>query len=300
MTDPDLYPFESRFLDVGETGAPCRMHYLDEGVGPPVVMVHGNPTWSFHFRKLVRALRGDHRVVVPDHVGCGLSDKPAKDAYPYSLRRRVDDLERLLAELDLDSGVTLVLHDWGGMIGMAWAARHPEAVERLVVLNTAAFHLPESASLPWQLRVVRDTPLGAVLVRGLNAFSRGAVLGCVTRRPLHRAVRAAYLAPYDSWDNRIAVYEFVRTIPLTPEDDGYDIVSDVEAALPALRDRPMLICWGERDFVFDLHFLAEWERRFPDADVHRFADAGHFVLEDAGDEIVPLVREFLTPHAAAV
>jgi haloalkane dehalogenase len=146
------------------------------------------------------------------------------------------------------------------------------------------------------LRIVRDSPLGPLLVQGLNAFSRGTVRYCVTRRPLDPAVRAGYLSPYDSWDRRLAVYRFVKTIPLGPADDGYDIVLATENALAGFRERPMIVCWGLQDFVFDADFLAEWERRFPSAEVHRFDDAGHLVLEDARDEIVPLVRDFLRRH----
>ncbi len=118
---PGLYPFRGHFLDLQG----IRLHYLDEGRGEPVVMVHGNPTWSFYYRELVKALRDDYRVVVPDHVGCGLSDKPDDDRYDYTLDRRVADLEALLDHLGLTSDLTLVLHDWGGMIGMAYASRHP-------------------------------------------------------------------------------------------------------------------------------------------------------------------------------
>ena len=136
-------------------------------------------------------------------------------------------------------------------------------------------------------------------MRSLNAFSRAAVRWCATRRPLPPDVRAGYLAPYDSWRNRVAVLRFVQDIPLRSGDSGYDLVSEVEDGLQRFRDTPMLICWGEKDFVFDRHFLEEWRRRFPSAEVHTFADAGHFVLEDAGEEIIPLVRDFLKRHPPA-
>ncbi|HSO23100.1 MAG TPA: alpha/beta fold hydrolase [Chondromyces sp.] len=283
-----LYPFSGQVLDLDG----LRYHYLDEGHGEPVVAVHGNPTWSFYYRELVRALRADHRVVVPDHIGCGLSDKPGRDRYPYTLERRIADFGRLMDELRLE-GLNLVVHDWGGMIGLAWAVQHPERVRRLVILNTAAFHLPQSKSFPWQLWAVRDTPLGPLLVRGLNAFARGAARVACTRRRLPRAVRDAYCAPYDSWADRIAILRFVQDIPLGPSDRGYGIVSDTASRLDVFRDRPVLICWGERDFVFDRHFLDEWRRIYPQAEVHAFPDCGHYILEDAGDEIIPLVRDFL-------
>ena len=154
-------------------------------------MVHGNPTWSFYYRRLVERLSPAYRTVVPDHIGCGYSDKPDDARYAYTLASRVDDLEALLDDLGIDRNVTLVMHDWGGMIGMTYAARHPERIARLVVMNTAAFHMPRAKSLPWALGVCRDTPIGSWVVRGLNAFARGtAVIGC-TRKRLPRAVRAS-------------------------------------------------------------------------------------------------------------
>ena len=273
-----------------------RLHFIDEGAGDPVVMLHGNPTWSFYYRHLASALRDNYRVIVPDHIGCGLSDKPDARQYPYTLDRRVQDLDDLLERLGVRGNITLVLHDWGGMIGMAWAHRRPERVKRLIILNTAAFHMPSGKRFPWSLYLCRNPLTGPFLVRGLNAFSRAAVRWCVTRRPLSPEARAGYLAPYDSWRNRVAVLRFVQDIPLRAGDPGYDLVSEVQDGLQRFRDLPMLICWGEKDFVFDRHFLEEWRRRFPSAEVHTFADAGHFVLEDASDEIIALVRDFLKRH----
>jgi cis-3-alkyl-4-acyloxetan-2-one decarboxylase len=287
----ELYPFQGHFFE--RDG--LRLHYLDEGSGEAVVMVHGNPTWSFYFRNLVLALRGSYRTIVPDHIGCGLSDKPGDAQYPYTLARRAEDLEALLDHLGLDHGVTLVLHDWGGMIGLVCAMRRPERIRRLVLLNTAGFLLPKTKRLPWSLWVCRNTPLGPLLVRGLNAFCRGAARFCC-QRPLSPEVRSAYLRPYDSWSHRIAVLRFVQDIPLRPGDPSYDLVKRVQDNLDKFRGLPVLICWGERDFVFDEHFRAEWERRLPKAEMHRFPNAGHYVLEDAGEEIIPLVQLYLAAH----
>jgi haloalkane dehalogenase len=284
----DLYPFEGQYLDLDG----LRYHYLDEGEGEVVVAVHGNPTWSFYYRDLVRALRGEYRVVVPDHIGCGLSDKPGDDDYDYTLSRRIADFSRLMDELDVED-INLVLHDWGGMIALAWAVRHPDRIKRLVVFNTAAFGLPETRRFPWQLWLVRDTPLGPFMVRGLNAFARGATHLACTRKRLAKEIRDAYCAPYDNWSDRIATLRFVQDIPLRPGDRGFDIVSDTAGQLDVFRDRPVLVCWGAKDFVFDDHFLAEWQRILPNADVHRFADCGHWVLEDASEDVIPLIQNFL-------
>ena len=273
-----------------------RLHYIDGGAGDPVIMLHGNPTWSFYYRHLIEGLRDSHRVIVPDHIGCGLSDKPDDSRYDYTLARRVDDLEALLDHLGLDRELTLVLHDWGGIIGMTFAARHPERIARLVVSNTAAFHKPADKSFPLALSLFRDSPAGAWLVRGMNAFVRGTTwIGCKTAR-LSRGVRDAYAAPYDSWNNRIAIHRFVQDIPLRPGDRSYELISWVQDRLSLLRSVPMLIAWGMKDFVFDEPVLDEWVRRFPAAEVHRFPTAGHLFFEDEREAALNLVHAFLSKH----
>jgi haloalkane dehalogenase len=284
-----LYLFASQYLDLGG----IRCHYLDEGKGDPVVMVHGNPTWSFYYRNLILALRPTHRCIAIDHVGCGMSDKPSARHYDFSLRRRIDDLEALLEHLQLRENITLVLHDWGGMIGMGYAVRHPERVKRFVILNTGAFHLPKSKPFPMALWLGRNTWLGALLITRLNLFCRAAAWVGTKRKKLADDVRQGLLAPYDSPAHRLAVLKFVQSIPLKPSDAGYDLVSEIECGLEQFRNRPMLIAWGLKDFVFDRHFLDEWLRRFPEAEVMRFEDCGHYILEDAADEIIGRVRQFV-------
>jgi pimeloyl-ACP methyl ester carboxylesterase len=301
-----LYPFGGNGSVVNGFERPDRlgrthltMNYLDEGTGDPVVMLHGNPTWSFYYRNLVLALRDNYRCVVPDHIGCGLSDKPPADLYDYSLKSRVDDVEALLDHLGLRENLTLVVHDWGGMIGTAFAARHPERIKRIVAINTGAFPLPKSKRFPWPLWLGRNTRLGAWLILQRNAFCRLAAKWCVTRTPLSADVRAMYLKPYDSPANRVAVLKFVQTIPLSPADPGWDIVRDTAASLHRFAGVPTLLLWGLRDFVFDRHFLAEWRRHFPHAEAHTWPDCGHYLLEDAGDECIMRVKAFLANHPLA-
>jgi pimeloyl-ACP methyl ester carboxylesterase len=291
MVNP-LYPFNGHFL--ARPGG--KLHYLDEGAGEPIVMLHGNPTWSFYYRNLILALRDNFHCIVPDHIGCGLSDKPPVSAYDYSLKSRIDDLEALLDHLNLRENLTLILHDWGGMIGMAFAARHPERIKRIIASNTGAFPLPPSKPLPWSLRLGRNTRLGAWLILQHNAFCRLAAKWCVKRRPLPPDVRAMYLQPYDSPEHRVAVLKFVQTIPLKPSDPGYDITSDTAASLVKFANVPTLLLWGMKDFVFDRHFLAEWQRHFPHAETHTWPDCGHYLLEDATEEVIMRVREFLAKN----
>lgn len=267
-------------------------HYVDEGSGHPVVMVHGNPSWSYMYRKLVLALREGHRTIAPDHIGMGRSDAPPRSQYPYDLARRVEDFTRFVDALDLGEPVTLVVHDWGGMIGLAWAVEHPDRVARLVLLNTAAFPLPAHKQLPLSLQLARAPFLGELLVRGGNAFAIGATVFGVRRGRMSRAVRQGYLAPYTSWRRRLAINQFLQDIPVEPSHPSYPVVASTGERLVRLASIPTLICWGTKDPVFDLDYLAEWERRLPGAEVHRI-DAGHFVLEDAPDVVVPLIEGFL-------
>jgi haloalkane dehalogenase len=285
------YDFASHYLNIRGN----RLHYLDEGPphGEPVIMVHGNPTWSFFFRTLVTELRDKYRIIVPDHIGMGLSDKPDDAHYDYTLSSRVEDLKTLLDHLAVNRNLTFVVHDWGGMAGLLYATRNPERIGRLIILNTAAFHLPPRKRFPWQLEVCRTPVLGPLLVRGLNEFCRQAVRLCITRRPPDPEVVSAYLYPYNSWRNRISILRFIQDIPRRASDRVYSMVSEVESHLSQWRGTPTLICWGLRDFIFDHDFLATWRRHLPNATVHTFPDAGHYVLEDAGDEIARLLRCFL-------
>ena len=286
----DEYPFEGRWHDLG--GA--WMHYLDQGPedAAPLLCLHGNPTWSFFFRRFARELAGAHRMIVPDHVGCGLSDKPQD--WPYTLEQHVLDLERLVLALDLRR-ITLVLHDWGGAIGMGLARRHPDRIARLLVLNTAAF---PSRAIPLRISICRIPVLGELAVRGLGGFSRAA-LGMAVEKPLSRAARRAYLAPYDSWKNRVATLAFVHDIPLDPGHPSYSELRAIGDALAGFADRPACIVWGERDWCFTPAFREEWQRRLPAAEVHPLADAGHYVMEDAGERVIAIAREFLARRAPA-
>lgn len=288
------YNFQSHFLSFDS----YRMHYLDQGPsdGETVVMVHGNPTWSFYYRHLITALQEEYRVIVPDHIGMGLSDKPTEDCYEYTLARRVADLERLLEHLGAERDLTLVVHDWGGAIGLAYATRYPERVRRLVILNTAAFHLPPHKRFPWLLYLCRIPVLGPLLIRGLNGFCEYAAYFCVTAWPLPREVHRAYVAPYDSWANRRAVLRFVQDIPLRPTHRAYSLISEIESSLSLLREKPTLFCWGLRDFIFDEEYLDQFLQHLPQGEAHRFPDAGHYVLEDKSSEIIALVKDFLARH----
>ena len=277
----DLYPFASHFHEVGGK----RVHYIDEGSGPVVLCVHGNPTWSFYWREVVKALAPTHRVVAIDHLGCGLSDKPEDG--PYRLADHIERLRSLVTALDLRD-ITLLVHDWGGAIGMGAAVADPSRYTRFGVFNTAAF---PSARIPWRIAMCRVPGLGPLGVRGFNGFAAAAI-SMATEKGLAPDVAAGLLAPYDSWANRVAVQRFVEDIPMDPTHPSWKTLADIETGLAQFKDHTMVIGWGEQDWCFTPLFRQEWERRFPRAEVHKFADCGHYVIEDAKDRLIPIIRTF--------
>ena len=293
------YPFDPKRFDVRPGIA---MSFLDEGPrdGEVVVMLHGNPSWSYYWRHLVSALSDKYRCIVPDHVGMGLSDKPddAEDAsprYDYTLQSRIDDVDALLDHLGIDGPVTLAVHDWGGMIGFGWALLDPTRVRRLVITNTASFPLPADKPMPWQIAMGRHSRLGGWLIRRFNLFARGAAwFG--TKRPLPAEVKQAYSGVYEGWANAISTLRFMQDIPLGEADRAWPLLAAAQRQLPGYADRPAFIGWGLRDFVFDQHFLAGFTRALPDAEVQAFDDAGHYVLEDKHEVLVPRIRAFLDAH----
>jgi haloalkane dehalogenase len=285
-----LYPFQSHWC--GRRGA--RLHYIDEQ--PPethvpravLLFVHGNPTWSFHWRALIARERSRYRCVAIDHLGCGLSDRP--DGL-LSLSDHVENLVSLVERLDLQH-ITLVAQDWGGAIGLGAMLRTPERLERIVLLNTGAF--PPS-SIPWRIRACRIPVFGRLAVQGGGLFNRTALrMTLARRRRLDPAVAAAYLAPYNSWTNRRAVYGFVKDIPSGPRHPTWQTLAEIERRLPTLADRPALLVWGMRDWCFRPDCLERFEQVWPQAEVHRLADVGHWVLEDAPEDAVPIVEQFLS------
>ncbi len=299
-----LYPFAPKNFS---TPRGARMSYLDEGPrsDEAVLMLHGNPTWSFYYRNLVRALAPSHRCIVPDHIGMGLSEKPSD--YDYTLATRIADIEALVAQLGLKR-VHLVVHDWGGAIGFGFARRFlgaraagplsdaggPAArapgIGRLTILNTAAFASPH---IPARIALCRAPVLGPLLVCGLNGFAGPATWMAMHRRRLSADEKRGYLFPYDSWAHRVAVSEFVRDIPLGATDRSASTLGEVEAGLAPFARHEALIIWGGKDFCFDDRFLARWREFLPQAEVCRIADAGHYVLEDAGEEAIPRIVQFL-------
>jgi haloalkane dehalogenase len=280
------YPFSPRSF---RTRDGANLSYLDEGPrnDEAVLMLHGNPTWSYYYRHLVRALAPDVRCIVPDHIGMGLSEKPP--LREYTLESRIADVDALAGSLRLKR-IHLVVHDWGGAIGFGYAARYPARIGRIAIMNTAAF---TDQRIPLRIALCRAPGLGPLWVRGANGFAAPAVWMAMHRRALAPAERRGYLWPYNSWANRVGVNAFVQDIPLSSVDRSWATLKRVEAGLAQFRRHESLIVWGGRDFCFNDGFLARWREFLPQAEVRHLADAGHYVLDDAREEVVPGIRAFL-------
>lgn len=279
------YPFHSQAIEIDS----LRYHYIDQGSGDaPVVAVHGNPTWSFYWRRLLQGLAPARRVLAVDHIGCGMSDKPQD--YDYSLAKHRDNLLEWIDRLGLRR-ITLVVHDWGGAIGLAAAVEQPDRFARLVVTNTGAFPPPY---VPWRIAACRTPLVGTWAVRGLNLFARAAVTMATARyRRLPEAAAAGLLAPYDSWANRVAIDRFVRDIPMSSKHPTYAVLKRLEERLPTLADKPALLIWGMRDWCFRPECLHRFQQVWPQAEVVEMGDVGHYVMEDAPDATVAAVADFL-------
>ena len=279
----ELYPFEPKRFDTG-SGA---LSYLDEGTGDEaVLMVHGNPTWSFFYRNVVLALRGRIRCIVPDHLGCGLSDKPQD--YDYTLPNHVANLGRLLDSLNLRK-IHLVVHDWGGPIGLGACLPRHEKLGKVVILNTAAF---ADTVVPARIRFCRIPVIGELAVRGFNGFAWPATWMAVTK-PLPESVKRGFLFPYDNWANRIATHRFVRDIPQGVGAPNDLALAQIEQALPWLAQKEVRIIWGGRDFCFNRHYFERWRTLLPNAASDYLEEAGHYLIEDAQESVVGLIGKHL-------
>ena len=282
----DLFPFEPHWAPI-DGG---RMHYVDEGnpAQPALLFVHGNPTWSFHWRRLIVALRDRYRCVAPDHLGCGLSDLSPR---PLRLADHIDNLVRLIDALDLRR-VTLVAQDWGGAIGLGALLKRRQRFDRIALFNTGAFR---PWFIPWRIRVCRTPVLGRLALQGANLFSLGALRMTLARTTrLEPGVAAGYLAPYDSWARRAAVDQFVEDIPLSASHPTWRTLGEIEDALPSLADMPQTLVWGMRDWCFTPECADRFAAVWPRAELHRLADVGHWVVEDAPDDALRLLAAFLS------
>ena len=278
----EFYPYKNNFKTVNGQ----QMHYVDEGEGPVIIMVHGNPSWSIYWRKLIDELKTNYRVIAVDHIGCGFSDKP--ENYSYTLDQRIEDVWNLVGQLELKD-YSLFVHDWGGAIGMGLAQKSPEQVNSLVVFNSAAFFSP---NIPKRIAMCRWPVFGKLAIQGFNGFAQAAVF-MATHKGFSKPLRKAYIAPYNNFKNRRATYEFVQDIPMEASHPTRPVIDKIEAGLEKLKDHPLLLVWGEKDWCFDMTYLKTWKEKFPRAEVSSLKESGHYVVEDGFKEYMPTLSKFL-------
>lgn len=283
------WPFEPRFH---ETREGHRMHYVSEGTGEPIVMLHGNPTWGYLYRKFIPPLSAGHRCIVPDHVGFGKSDKPL-DA-PYNLAWHIENLHDLWRSLDLWNA-TLVTQDWGGPIGLGFAVEHADRIKRVVILNTWAFRLGEGTPLPPLLEEFRREMIGEALVQGLNAFVEGFLPYGIFHKERLPEIMDAYRAPFPDWNSRVGVLAFPRDIPVGESHPSYAKMGEIQDALARLQV-PTAVIWAQHDPAFPPFLADAWQNVWPHAEVHRIETASHYLQEDEPERIVALIQDFLKRH----
>ncbi len=269
-----------------------KVHYCEQGQGETIVMLHGNPTWSYLYRNLVVSLRADYRVIAYDHLGCGFSSRPSGEGYAWTLAQRIADCAALLAALQAQEKITLIMHDWGVAIGCGYAVRYPERIARLIICNGAAFPLPRGKKLPWPLRPLRHRVCGKFLIQDSNLFLY-ALLHTCGQQKIPAVTKAAYLAPYRQRRDRYALWQFVADIPATPRARSYAVLADIADNLHRLASLPILLCWGKRDFIFDKSFLRQWCTHFPQAQLREYEHCGHLLLEDDPHRISRDIKNFL-------
>jgi pimeloyl-ACP methyl ester carboxylesterase len=287
----EQWPWRPRFARVNG----WRMHYVDEGMGDPVVLLHGNPTWGFLYRDFVEPLtRAGHRVVIPDMIGSGLSEKPTREE-AHSLDGHIANLTALLRQLDLRR-MTLVCHDWGGPTGLGFALSNPDRVAALVVMSTWAWPLPpadfHTRIFPW--RMMHAPLVGPYLLGRHNALAgRGVYLSVVDREKFRKRAQQAYEWALPDPASRLLTWTWPRWIPLDASARAADRFSWLERELAACR-WPTMIVWGREDDVFDhATFGARFKQLLPHAEGPHLVTGRHFLQEDSGPEIAALMTDFL-------
>lgn len=276
----DEYPFQSNYFETSHG----RLHYVDEGPRDSkktIVCVHGNPTWSFYYRSIIQEFRGETRSIAVDHLGCGLSDKP--QGYDYCLANHTKNLVDLIDSLDLKN-IVLVVHDWGGAIGLGAAVARSPKIAQMLILNTGAFPPPY---IPYRISVLKTPLLGSAAIRYCNAFAWPATWMAIDRLPtLSSAARDGLLYPYRSYHDRVAINGFVQDIPLSSKHKTWTVLESLEQNLPTLSQKPTTIVWGMKDWCFTAaQCMTRIKQLLPQSKTRELSDVGHYVMEEASSEV---------------
>jgi haloalkane dehalogenase len=288
MPERYQYPFEDKYAEVDGV----RLHYIDEGSGPPIVMVHGQPTWSYLYRKMIPPLvDAGYRCIAPDLMGFGLSDKPEQES-AYTLRGHVELFTGLVDQLSLE-GVTIVGQDWGGPISLRYAIDHKENIRSLVILNT----LVRAMSPPLFFKLMfKSGGLSSFLVRRLDVFRRMSFGRVGFKRPLDSEARAQYKMPHPNSASRGGVAAFPKMIPTSPKHPNYDYITEIDSTLRTW-DIPVLVMFSDKDMAFSVEEGQRIAEMVPDGRFQVVENAAHYLQEDAGEEIAERMITFLRDEA---
>jgi acyl-CoA synthetase (AMP-forming)/AMP-acid ligase II/pimeloyl-ACP methyl ester carboxylesterase len=278
-----VLPFQSRFVTV----AGYRMHYIDEGSGPTVLLLHGNPTWCFFYRNVIRELKDSFRLIAPDFLGCGLSDRTP--GVKFRAIDRINQLEEFVTALGI-TNFSIVMHDWGGPLGTGFIQRRLDSVNRIVYLNTT---LTETEALPGFIKLAATPIVGKLMTRHTDTFVR-MTTSVGAHKKLTPEVVDGYRAPYRSRQRRDAIWDFVADIPFGPEHPTYTEMVNIAANLPRVAEKPVKIIWGLKDPCFHREMLSKVAAHFPHAELLEIPDASHLVLDDAPQLAIPAIKEFLS------
>lgn len=263
------------------------MHYIDEGSGPVVLCLHGNPTWCFLYRNVIRELRDSFRVIAPDFLGCGLSDRTP--GARFKAIDRINQLEEFVTALGLTT-FSMLMHDWGGPLGTGFMLRRLESIERIIYLNTT---LTETESLPPIIKLAAMPIVGKALTRHTATFVK-LTTSMGAHKRLTPDVKEGYRAPYVTRRQRDAIWDFVDDIPFDTSHPTYSQMVEIAAGLPEVARKPVKIIWGLRDPCFHREMLSKVAAHFPNAELLEIADASHLVLDDAPQVAIPAIKEFLS------
>ncbi len=280
--DRNEYPFKSRFFNVPAG----RLHYIDEGKADhALVMVHGNPTWSFIYRSLIKGLSDKYRCIAPDHIGFGLSDKPRD--WDYLPESHADNLKQLLDGLDLRS-VTMVVQDWGGPTGLAYALENPDKITSVVIMNTWLW--PVRGDLHYErFSGFMGGFVGQFLIKRFNFFARFVMKKAYgDRSKLTKSIHNHYIKALDSPKDRKGCAVFPKRIIGSSQ-----WLADLWSRKEKLKSKPALILWGKKDIAFRDKELAVWKNTFDHSEVHEFDHVGHYVQEEMGPALCPLIDGFI-------
>ena len=282
-----LYPFTPHYY----SHQGLDIHYVDEGGGEPVVMVHGDPTWGFLYRNFIPPLSQHYRCIVPDHMGMGKSSTPQERSL-YRLEQHCANLKALLLHLDLRD-ITLILHDWGGPVGLGFATRNPERIKRLILMNTWAFAPWPGGPFPRLLEIIRSER-GEAFVLRKNGYLEPALIGTTYHSEnLTHAIMEAYRAPFPTPESRLSMLYWSRDIPVQENDVSFAEMKRIEDGLSQFSETPVLLVWGMQDPVIPSSILHRWQQLYPYATTHEIEDASHFLQEDAAERIVSWIEAFL-------